>query len=94
MQVLTINLLDLLVPNFHLRPFTPYLSEIVDVLEVDFGSFLQNLASVVDVRFCFACCTSLFIELGEIDVETVEVGSGPLGMDGFQSFGVCFRYLK
>ena len=71
MQVLSIDLLDLLVPDFHLRPFTPYLGEIVDVLEVDFGSFLQNLASIVDVRLCFACCTTLFVELGKVDIKSV-----------------------
>lgn len=61
-------------PDLHLCPFAPNLRKIVDVLEVDLACFLENLASTIEIGFCLTCSTTLFVEFGEIYVETVEIG--------------------
>ena len=60
-----------LMSNLKFCPFTPNLSKIINVLEVDFRRFLQNLPRIVEVCFSFASGTTLFVELREVDVKSV-----------------------
>jgi hypothetical protein len=57
-----------LMAYFHFGPLTPDLSEVLNILEVDFGSLLKHLAGTSEVRFCFACGPAFFVELGKVNI--------------------------
>ena len=60
-----------LMSNLKFCPFTPNLSKIINVLEVDFRRFLQNLPCIVEISFSFTSGTTLFVELGKVDIKSV-----------------------
>ena len=62
---------------FHFGPLTPDLSEVLNILEVDLGGLLKHLAGTSQVRFRFACGPAFFVELGEVNIQAVEVRRGP-----------------
>jgi hypothetical protein len=68
--------------HFHFGPFTPDLSEILDILEVDLGGLLKNLTGTSEVRFRFACGPAFFVELGKVNIQAVEVRCGPARSNG------------
>lgn len=85
---------DSLMSDLKFCPFTPNLSEIINVLEVDFRRFLQNLPRVVEISFSFASSTTFLVELRKVDIEPMEVCSRSSGVDCRQRLSVRFRNLQ
>ena len=61
---------------FHLGPFTPNLGKVFDILKVDLGSFLENLAGASEVRLRLACRSTFLVKLGKVDIQSVEIRCG------------------
>ncbi len=80
-------------PDLHIRPLAPHFRQVVDILEVNLSRLLEDLTSVVEVRLRFTRCTSLFVELGKVNVETVEVSRSPPRINSRQGLSVRFYYL-
>lgn len=68
--------------HLHLCPFTPHLSELIDGLEIDLGGLFKDVPRALEVFFCFARRTALFVEFCEVDVYPVEVRGGLARMYG------------
>lgn len=56
-------------------------------LEVDLSCLLQNFTSAPKIGLCLAAYATLFIELGKVDIKSVEVCGGFPRVDGRQ----CIR---
>ena len=80
--------------HFHFGPLAPDLGQVLDILEVDFGSFLEHLTGTNYVGFCFACSSALFVELGEGDIQAVEIRRGPTRGNGRECAGVRLGDLQ
>src|SRR5258707_7128743 len=80
--------------HFHFGPLTPDLSEVFDILEVDLGSLLKHLAGTSQVRFSFARGPAFFVELGEVNVQAVEVRCGPARSNGRECPSVRLCHLE
>ena len=59
--------------DLHLSPFTPDLGEVINILEVHFGPLLEDFTCAVQVGLGLAGCATLFVELSEVDIQSVEV---------------------
>ena len=71
-----------LLPYLHLRPLTPNLCEVFDSSKVNFSRLLQNFPSIIEIDFGLSRRTSLLVEVGKVDVQTVEVGRCFARVDG------------
>ena len=71
--------------NLHLGPLAPDLGELVHGLEVDFRRLQQDLTSAVEVLLGLASGPTLFVELREVNIQSVEVGGSSARIDGGES---------
>ena len=63
------NKCDAPLANFHLSPLTPDLSKIVNSFEGYLSSLLQDLAGVIEIRFCLAIRPAFLVEFGKVDID-------------------------
>lgn len=83
-----------LVANLHFSPLTPHLGKIFHRFEIHLGAFLQDFTGAVQVWFGLPSGTSLFVKLGKINIESVEIGSSLSGDDSLQGLGIGRCNLK
>lgn len=80
--------------DLQLGPFTPDLCEILDGFEVDLRGFLQYLSGTVEVGLGRSTCATFLVVLGKVDIQTMEIGGGLAGVDGFEGFGISLGDLR
>ena len=62
---------NILMSDLHLRPLTPYLCKVIDILEIDFRRFLENFARTIKVCFGLASGATFFVEFCKVDVQAM-----------------------
>jgi hypothetical protein len=68
--------------HFHFGPLTPDLGQVLDIFEVDLSGLLKYLAGTSQVSFRFASGPALFVELGKVDIQAMEVRCRPARSNG------------
>lgn len=67
-------MIDVLLSNFHLRPLAPHLGQLIHSLEVHLSRFQEDFASAVNIFLSLTRGPAFLVELGKVDVQTMEIG--------------------
>ena len=80
--------------NLHLCPLAPHLGQLVNGLEVNLRGLVEDLPSAVQITLRFAGSPTLFVELREVDVQTMEISRSSAGVDCRKSLVVSLYNLR